>query len=95
MEQVPEARFSLGQILATPGALEALSRAEQDPSEFLNRHVVGDWGNLDEEDTAENELSLEKGFRLLSAYELNTGVRLWVITERDRSATTLLLPEDY
>lgn len=91
----PEPRFPLGQIVATPGALEAFRAADQTPEEFLARHVSGDWGNLDEEDKAENELSLEKGFRLLSAYQLSTGVKIWVITERDRSATTILLPDEY
>ena len=70
-------------------------RPEQTPDEFLARHHSGDWGDLGEEDIAENELSLEKGFRLLSAYQLNTGVRIWIITEADRSATTILLPEEY
>jgi hypothetical protein len=91
----PEPRFPLGQVLATPGALEALRAADQTPDEFLVRHVSGDWGELDEEDKAENEFSLEKGFRLLSAYQLDTGVKIWVITERDRSATTILLPDEY
>ena len=91
----PEPRFPLGQTLATPGALAALSQAEQTPDEFLARHQAGDWGELCEEDVAENELSLEKGFRLLSAYRLNNGTRIWIITERDRSATTILLPEEY
>ena len=89
------AKFSLGQTLATPGALEALQAAGQDPSELLARHVVGDWGDLDEEDKQENELSLKQGFRLLSAYHLATGVKIWVITESDRSATTILLPSEY
>jgi len=88
-------RFDLGQLLATPGALRALEEAEQDPLGFLIRHVTGDWGDLDEEDKAENELSLRQGLRLLSAYHLSTGVKIWVITERDRSATTILLPEEY
>jgi hypothetical protein len=85
----------LGQTLATPGALAALGQAEQTPDEFFARHQSGDWGDLDEEDIAENELSLEKGFRLLSAYQLSTGTRIWVITEGDRSATTILLLEEY
>ena len=92
---IPEPRFPLGQTLATPGALAALSQAEQTPDEFLARHHAGDWGDLVEEDIAENELSLEKGFRLLSAYQLNSGVRIWIITEADRSATTILLPSEY
>jgi len=87
--------FSLGRVLATPGALEALAEAEQQPDEFLSRHVVGDWGDVCPEDAQENELSLQHGFPLLSAYTLSTRRKLWIITEADRSATTLLLPEEY
>ncbi len=88
-------RFPLGQIVATPGALTALAEAGQTPFEFLERHVQGDWGDLDEHDRNENERSLREGLRLLSAYRLTTGVKLWVITEADRSISTLLLPEEY
>ena len=87
--------FQLGQIVGTPGALQALQDAEQDPLGLLIRHVTGDWGDLDDEDKAENDLSVEKGFRILSAYKLETDVKVWVITEWDRSVTTLLLPEEY
>ena len=88
--------FSLGQIVSTPGALDALARANQQPHNFLNRHAAGDWGSeLSEEDKAENEYSLEHGFRILSSYRTAAGDRLWVITEADWSVTTLLLPEDY
>src|SRR5215469_630714 len=87
--------FELGQIVATPGALAALKKAGQQPGEFLTRHVNREWGDLDEEDRKENEYSLEHGFRLLSAYKTNAGDRLWIITEADRSVTTLLLPEEY
>ncbi len=88
--------FSLGQLVATPGALAALAKAGQTPLEFLARHVRGDWGELTEEDRKENQLSLERGFRLLSSYRTNGGdTKLWVITEADRSATTILLPEEY
>lgn len=87
--------FSLGQVVATPGALEALEEAGQTPMEFLRRHVTGDWGNVPEEDKRENELSVQKGFRILSAYYLSTGAKIWVITEADRSVTTLLLPSEY
>ena len=62
--------------------------------EFLARHVTGDWGELPVEDKAENHLSLQQGFRLLSSYRTSAGDKLWVITEADRSATTLLLPEE-
>ena len=82
-------------MVATPGALEALEDAGQDPGEFLLRHITGAWGELDEHDRNENELGLQKGLRLLSAYRTNQGVRIWIITERDRSATTLLLPAEY
>jgi hypothetical protein len=87
--------FALGQVVATPGALAALEDAGQNPGEFLQRHVTGDWGDLDEHDRNENELALRQGLRLLSAYQTTKGVRLWVITEWDRSVTTLLLPEEY
>jgi hypothetical protein len=88
-------RFPLGQLVATPGALAALAEAGQDPMPFVARHQAGDWGAIPEEDIRENEYSLQHGFRLLSAYTLNTGVRLWLITEADRSATTILLPQEY
>jgi hypothetical protein len=87
--------FALGQIVGTPGALQALEDAEKNPVELLLRHVTGDWGTLSDEDKQENELSVKEGFRILSAYELDTGAKVWVITESDRSATTLLLPSDY
>ena len=90
-----EALFQLGQVLGTPGALRALSEAGQTPVDLLSRHVTGDWGDLSEEDIAENEFSVERRLRILSAYWLRTGVKVWVITEADRSATTILLPEEY
>jgi len=92
---VIEPKFPLGRIVATPGALEAIQEAGQEPAEFLLRHQAGDWGDVCEEDRQENELSLKKGFRLLSVYYTAKGVKLWVITEADRSATTILLPEEY
>jgi hypothetical protein len=90
-----KAKFFLGQLVATPGALKALEEAGQNPVEFLSRHQHGDWGNLDEEDKKENEFSVLHNLRILSAYTLTTGVRIWIITEADRSATTVLLPEEY
>jgi hypothetical protein len=88
--------FPLGQIVSTPGALNALGVAGVKPHELISRHASGDWGDLCEDDRRENELALEEGFRLLSAYRLpRTGVKLWVITEADRSVTTLLLPDEY
>ena len=90
-----EPLFPLGRIVATPGALDALARANQSPQEFLNRHVTGDWGELGEEDKAENNYSLKHGFRILSSYKTTAGEKLWLITESDRSLTTLLQPEEY
>lgn len=87
--------FPLGRILATPGALEAMEEAGETPASFLERHLRGDWGELDAEDTRENEFSLANGFRLLSSYRLSNGTKIWVITEADRSCTTLLLPSEY
>jgi hypothetical protein len=87
--------FSLGQIVATPGVLATLAKAGQTPLDFLSRHVRGDWGELDKEDIKENELSVKRGFRLLSSYRTNAGAKIWVITEADRSVTTVLLPEEY
>ena len=87
--------FTLGQVVATPGALAALEKAGQQPGEFLARHVNGDWGEVPPEDIKENELSLQHGFRLLSAYSTSAGDKFWVITEADRSSTCILLPEEY
>src|SRR6266436_2709985 len=90
------ALFPLGQIVATPGALAALAKAGQTPLDFLTRHVCGDWGELDTHDRKENELGLKRGFRLLSSYRTSSGdTKVWVITEADRSVTTVLLPEEY
>ena len=86
-------KFSLGQLVATPGALEALDEESFWP--YIKRHANGDWGDVCAEDKAENELSLKEGFRLLSAYHLPDGCKIWIITEADRSATTILLPEEY
>jgi hypothetical protein len=88
-------RFPPGQLVATPGALEAFRQSGDSPLEFLMRHLSGDWGELDAEDRKENVYSLEHGLRLLSAYRLKDGTKIWVITEADRSATTILLPSEY
>ncbi len=87
--------FALGSIYLTPGAIDALARANQSAQEFLERHQRGDFGELDEHDRRENEFSINHGFRILSAYRTAKDVRLWIITEADRSSTTLLLPEEY
>ena len=97
MQQTRQQRlFSLGQLVATPGALAALGKVGQTPLVLLARHVRGDWGELCERDRQDNELSLERGLRLLSSYRIaSDDTRLWVITEADRSVTTILLPEEY
>ncbi|MEN8614219.1 hypothetical protein ABFB09_02895 [Dehalogenimonas sp. THU2] len=88
----------LGQVVATRG-VHTLAGEKPEFAEFmrrsLNRHARGDWGNLDEGDRKENELSLKQGFRLLSAYEADDLPKIWIITEADRSATTILFPEEY
>ena len=86
--------FPLGQLVATPGALQALAAAAVTPAQLLARHVAGDWGEIPPEDAAENAFSLAHGFRILSSYPVGEE-RIWIITERDRSATTLLLPSEY
>ena len=78
-----------------PGARSALEAAKQVPLELLRRHARGDWGEVCAEDAQENNLSVDRGFRILSAYTLSTGVKVWVITEADRSSTCILLPEEY
>jgi hypothetical protein len=87
--------FSLGMVVGTQGAVDALEAAGQEPQEFLDRHVRGDWGEVPDADKQENDLSLQHGFRILSAYTTSAGERIWVLTEADRSATTMLLPDEY
>ena len=94
-------RFELGLIVATPGALGACSNAYM--QKCLARHLTGDWGNVSDDDKQENELALSEGLRILSAYRIDPAKpcegfgenTLWIITEADRSATTLLLPDEY
>ena len=87
--------FALGNMYITPGAIDALARANQSAQEFLERHQRGDFGELDDHDRQENELSITHGFRILSAYRTAKVTRLWIITKADRSSTTILLPEEY
>lgn len=87
--------FTLGNVYMTIGAREALEESNQQPHEFISKHQTGNWGDLCEADKKENELSLKKGFRILSAYKTSENVKLWIITESDRSATTILLPSEY
>ena len=88
-------RLSLGQLVATPGALDALKEAGVEPARLLARHQQGDWGDLGTEDKHLNDAAVKEGDRILSAYILPTGVKVWIITEWDRSVTTLLLPNEY
>ena len=87
--------FALGQVVSTPGALDAFAAAGQTPTEFLNRHVAGDWGDIERADAARNDLSIKVAFRIISAYILKTGLKIWIITEADRSSTCVLLPSEY
>lgn len=87
--------FSLGNLVSTPGALEALTRNGFNPFQILERHITGDWGDLPEADKQENDVSLDLRLRILSAYTLPDQTKVWIITEADRSATTILLPDEY
>jgi hypothetical protein len=93
-------KFSLGQIVATPAAIEAMEQSGQSPEFFVNRHASGDWGEVDAEDWQLNDLALKDGSRIFSTYKTLRGVKLWIITEAindegHREATTILLPDDY
>lgn len=92
--------FSMGRIVSTPGALAALEAAGHNASEFLVRHALGDWGDLCDEDKQANDEAVADDLRILSAYRLQGRLqggsnRIWIITEADRSVTTILLPEEY
>ncbi len=96
-----KARFQLGTVVSTPGAIRALAEAGQTPAHFLGLHASGAWGDLGPEDRQANERAvahggeLDRQARVLSAYRTRAGEKLWVITEWDRSVTTLLLPDEY
>ena len=92
---INEAKFKLGQVVATPGALSAIAESGQTPAFFLDRHIRGEWGDVDAEDQKANDDALVDGDRLLSAYKTLKGPRIWIITEADRSSTTILLPDEY
>jgi len=87
---------SPGRVLATPGAVAAFART---PTvgvwDYLRRHLTGDWGDVDREDWAANDRAVQDGTRVLSAYALPDGTKIWIITEADRAATTILLPDEY
>lgn len=90
--------FPIGTIYLTQSVNCKMSESERFEMfiiKSLKRHATGDWGDLGDEDKKENALSLEKGFRLLSSYKYKDGTKIWIITEADRSATTILYPEEY
>ena len=91
----PTTPLALGQVVATPGALAAMTVTGQDPAEFLTRHRNGDWGEVSNEDWRANNNALTAGNRVLSAYRLKDQTKIWIITEADRSVTTILLPDEY
>jgi hypothetical protein len=88
-------RFDFGRLVATPGALAAIAESGQCPTDFLSRHLRCDWGDVSKDDAALNDAAVDSGERLLSAYTTLKAQRLWIITEADRSATTILLPDEY
>ncbi len=92
--------FPLGQVVATPGALQALEEAGVAVGTLVARHAAGEWGDLDLEDRGLNEQALVSGARIFSVYRVSAEVTVWVLTNGDeedghRDATTVLLPEDY
>jgi hypothetical protein len=88
-------RFLLGNRVATPGAIQAMKEAGQDALNLFHRHECGDWGDVCEEDARANDSAIDEGNRILSVYVLRTGVKVWLITESDRSVSTILLPDEY
>ena len=86
--------FVLGKLVATPGALAKFEEAGQQPMDFLARHAAGDWGDLGEKDRRANDIAIAEGARLLSAYRLDTGTKIWIITEADRSSTCIFCPRN-
>ena len=89
------AKFRLGQLLSTPGAIEAATTSGDNLLMYVARHASGDWGTVDTADRQANDEALVAGARLLSAYLLRDGTKIWIITEADRAATTVLLPDEY
>jgi len=88
-------KFPLGEIVATPGALDAFERSCETPLQYLVRHASGDWGEVCDDDKRLNDEAVGQGTRLLSSYCLRSGEKVWIITEADRSVTTVLLPSEY
>jgi hypothetical protein len=88
-------RFELSRIFGTPMALAVVKRAGESALGLLKRHPHGDFGDLHDDDVQANELALRRGMRVLSVFVFSTEERVWLITEADRSSTTILLPEEY
>ena len=93
LESLPMAKFRLGHIVSTPNALSRLT--QEDILTWIRRHQAGDWGEVDAHDRAANDGALRDGTRLFSLYHSAVGITFWIITEADRSSTTILLPDDY
>ncbi len=93
VEPTHSVQFPLGRTVITRGALDALDEA--DVRAGIARHAIGDWGDLCPDDQDANDDALRVGARVLSAYHTDGGQKFWIITEADRSATTVLLPEEY
>jgi hypothetical protein len=85
--------FEVGQLAITPGAQELIPMKEVEIA--LSRHAAGNWGNVCDDDRAQNEWALHNDARLMSVYESDAGEPFWIITEADRSSTTILLPSEY
>lgn len=90
---MPEGKFPLGEVVITAHAKDIVH--PEDVPRCLARHVTGDWGDVCDADRAENDISLRQGLRLLSVYHDRCNTKFWIITEADRSSTTILLPDDY
>ena len=88
-------KFEAGALVATPAALAAFAAVGANPASFIARHLSGEWGDLDDDDKRMNDLAVAHNERVLSAYTLTDGTRIYVITEADRSSTCILLPEEY
>jgi hypothetical protein len=88
--------FSLGQVVMTRGAIQAFEEAQDEPWKYINKHSMGNWGEVDQEDwKANDEALLDGDRRMFSAYQIKGGQKIWIITEADRSSTCVLLPEEY
>jgi hypothetical protein len=91
----PKLLFALGHVVATPGALIAMTELDFSPLDLIHRHVTGDWGDLCAEDQRQNRLAIRSGLRIFSSYKISATTKIWIITEADRSSTTLLMPDEY